>query len=287
MRCLYPARDPRGSGRFRCGRRLLYAEDLPDDGREVVAWVTSEPMTDAGLAWIALSEAHPRTGLVPVLLPRDGSDGTGLSGWDFGFVGTPQVPLVDSVSAQGVLLAPSSLNLPSLPRRRRRGCLKPRCARPRSARGPAFLRAGRREAYRGHPGCCRLERLRRRRPWGPQARSPGIAAVLRSLGRPVRRAPAPYRRRLRSSSWSSAYAQDAGVHQGCRRALRVRQRVHRRGLHRPRPRGTSGRRASLALLVGLIVNAVRTVRTQRVMFRKAQPATTHPRGDQVSRIRSG
>jgi hypothetical protein len=35
---------------------------------EPVAWVTTEPVPDAGLAWSALSDAHQQTGLVPVLL---------------------------------------------------------------------------------------------------------------------------------------------------------------------------------------------------------------------------
>ena len=56
-----------------------------DDGADIeipAAWVTSEPMADAGEAWLALSAAHAETGLVPVLLSRAGNM-EGISGEAF------------------------------------------------------------------------------------------------------------------------------------------------------------------------------------------------------------
>ncbi len=52
-----------------------------DDGSgEPVAWVTLEPLTDAGAVWASLSAAHQETGLVPILL--SGLDGTPERPWD-------------------------------------------------------------------------------------------------------------------------------------------------------------------------------------------------------------
>lgn len=81
-------------------RQRLGIEDI----ERAAAWVTSHPMADAGEAWLALYEAHPRTGLVPVLLygvvhVRK----WGLTGDTFGFFGTQDVLLLDSMSAQAVL----------------------------------------------------------------------------------------------------------------------------------------------------------------------------------------
>jgi hypothetical protein len=45
-----------------------------DSPGEPVAWVTTEPVPDAGLAWSALADAHPQTGLVPVLLTSSEKD---------------------------------------------------------------------------------------------------------------------------------------------------------------------------------------------------------------------
>jgi hypothetical protein len=47
------------------GRRIT-----PDD-HEPVAWVTARAVPDPGSIWSALSNLHPRTGLVPILLPDD------------------------------------------------------------------------------------------------------------------------------------------------------------------------------------------------------------------------
>lgn len=46
------------------GQRVARAGD---DG-EAVAWITTGAVADAGRAWLALSDAHQQTGLVPMLL---------------------------------------------------------------------------------------------------------------------------------------------------------------------------------------------------------------------------
>jgi hypothetical protein len=66
------------------------------------AWVTSRPMADAGDAFLALSGAHARTGLVPVLFsPSRGAD-TASAG-AFGVHGREDLSLLDAMSAQAVL----------------------------------------------------------------------------------------------------------------------------------------------------------------------------------------
>lgn len=52
------------------GRRVVPME-APG---EPVAWVTTKPVPDAGLAWSALSDAHQQTGLVPILLTGSEKD---------------------------------------------------------------------------------------------------------------------------------------------------------------------------------------------------------------------
>jgi hypothetical protein len=53
-----------------------------DGSGQPVAWVTLEPLPDAGAAWAALSVAQKETGLVPILL--SGLDGTPERPWDAG-----------------------------------------------------------------------------------------------------------------------------------------------------------------------------------------------------------
>ena len=62
------------------GSARLGSVDLPPgrlimgcQGLDHVAWVTADPVPDAGRIWVALSEMHPRTGLVPIQL--DGHPG--------------------------------------------------------------------------------------------------------------------------------------------------------------------------------------------------------------------
>jgi hypothetical protein len=62
-------------GPVRLGPVTLPAGKLIDGypGTGYVAWATVDPVPDSGRVWAALSELHPRTGLIPILL--DGHDG--------------------------------------------------------------------------------------------------------------------------------------------------------------------------------------------------------------------
>jgi len=55
-----------GAVRLPRGRRIV------PDGHGPVAWVTSTDVPDPGPVWAALSDLHPHTGLVPLLLEDDG-----------------------------------------------------------------------------------------------------------------------------------------------------------------------------------------------------------------------
>jgi hypothetical protein len=73
-----------GSVALPAGQRV-YAEER---GKQLVAWVTSEPMADAGSAWWLLSGAQAETGLIPVTLapPIRGDWNSSRLWWDdFGF----------------------------------------------------------------------------------------------------------------------------------------------------------------------------------------------------------
>lgn len=71
---------------------------------EVVAWVTDEPLADAGAAWLALSAIRRGTGLVPALLA--GLDGDTARPWDNGEFDAPyDVRELDQLSAERVLAA--------------------------------------------------------------------------------------------------------------------------------------------------------------------------------------
>ncbi len=75
---------------------------------ELVAWVTSEPMTDAGGVWPELSRTHAETGLVPITpAPPQRADVAGSGfGWDdFGFWFPAEVSLLETMSAATVLAA--------------------------------------------------------------------------------------------------------------------------------------------------------------------------------------
>jgi hypothetical protein len=93
-----------GSVALPAGQRV-YTEEGDE---RLVAWVTSEPMADAGSAWWELSQARAETGLVPVTLAsreridRDGYDSR-LSWDDFGFWHPEDVGLLDGMSAEAVL----------------------------------------------------------------------------------------------------------------------------------------------------------------------------------------
>jgi hypothetical protein len=77
-----------------------------EDDEQLVAWATVDPMPDPGRAWLALSAAHPDTGLVPVLLPPSRPDVTEFHGQTyFGFDHPADVAPLDRMSAEEVLAA--------------------------------------------------------------------------------------------------------------------------------------------------------------------------------------
>ena len=91
-----------GSVALPVGQRV-YAEK-----GELVAWVTAEPLPDAGAIWSQLSEAHAETGLIPITLaPPQRADvaATGVCGEDFGFWFPTDVSALERTSAETVLAA--------------------------------------------------------------------------------------------------------------------------------------------------------------------------------------
>ena len=76
-----------------------------------VAWATVDPVPDSGQVWAALSELHPQTGLVPIVLdgllgglPHDGLPEDALRPWDSGEFIPPEDPRgADSVDVGAVL----------------------------------------------------------------------------------------------------------------------------------------------------------------------------------------
>jgi len=88
-------------GELRLGAVLLPAgrRVVPMGGPgEPVAWVTTEPVPDAGRVWSALWDAHEQTGLVPVLLTDGEKDE------DFFFYGGPaDLTALDDLDAAELL----------------------------------------------------------------------------------------------------------------------------------------------------------------------------------------
>src|SRR5690349_13026687 len=71
----------------------LGSVQLPDGRRlsrrgEPQMWAASEPVPDAGLVWQALTDTHPDTGLVPILLGFLDGGHTGRP-WDNEGLGLP------------------------------------------------------------------------------------------------------------------------------------------------------------------------------------------------------
>ena len=172
---------------------------IADNSQQAVAWVTSRPMADAGDAWLALCQAHPRTGLVPVLLSSVGHVSQGsITGEAFGFLGAQDVSLIDSMSAQAVLAAgwdmgedyldpdladeraPFGAEFPGLAPAEERRLPEAMLREAVAAEGPAFLGlvAARRPA--DIPAVVGWSMFGSDMPWSPHARSLEIAAVLRS-----------------------------------------------------------------------------------------------------------
>ena len=76
------------------------------DDEKLAAWVTVEPMPDAGRAWRALSAARAQTGLVPVLLEPDPPESREPGqGPDFGFFHSANLDLLNGMPALDVLTA--------------------------------------------------------------------------------------------------------------------------------------------------------------------------------------
>src|SRR5262245_13489080 len=97
-------------GEVRLGAVLLPAgrRVVPMDGPgEPVAWVTAEPVPDAGLAWSALSDLQQQTGLVPILLTDSENDE------DYFFYGPEDVSQLDHLDAAGVLAGLWERRMPS------------------------------------------------------------------------------------------------------------------------------------------------------------------------------
>jgi hypothetical protein len=85
------------------GQRIYGGDDDGGD-TSLVAWVTSRPMADAGYAWLALSDAHPQTGLVPVLASR-AANMDGIDGEAFMFSGAEDIGMIDSLNVREILAA--------------------------------------------------------------------------------------------------------------------------------------------------------------------------------------
>jgi Domain of unknown function (DUF4253) len=88
------------------GRRVVIEHPVhgPSDP---VAWVTTEPVPDAGLAWSALSDASQQTGLVPVLLTDSERDA------QFFFWGPADLTALDGLDAAEVLAGLWERRMPS------------------------------------------------------------------------------------------------------------------------------------------------------------------------------
>jgi Domain of unknown function (DUF4253) len=77
------------------------ARRYSQDGQPV-AWVTAEPVTDAGRMWLALSDAQPDSGLVPVLLDAAAASNEG-GGPDLGRLSPAELSWLDDLNAADVL----------------------------------------------------------------------------------------------------------------------------------------------------------------------------------------
>jgi Domain of unknown function (DUF4253) len=67
-----------------------------------IAWATVQPVPEPGRVWAALSELHPHTGLVPILL--DGLDGDTRRPWDNAeFTDPVDITALDALDAGTVL----------------------------------------------------------------------------------------------------------------------------------------------------------------------------------------
>jgi len=95
-----------GAVTFPAGRRVIPEHPVHGPG-DPVAWVTTGPVPDAGLAWSALSDAAQQTGLVPVLLTDSERDAR------FFFCGPADLTALDDLDAAEVLAGLWDRRMPS------------------------------------------------------------------------------------------------------------------------------------------------------------------------------
>ena len=244
-----------------------------EDGADIeipAAWVTSEPMADAGDAWLALSAAHAETGLVPVLLSRAGNM-EGISGEAFMLCGVQDIALIDTKSPEGILAegwdigegvldsylaetrAPFGLEFPGLAPAEDARLPDARLRAAVAAYQPAFLglvAAGRPADV---PAAAGWTGFGVDGPGSAGSALPGGFRGAALLGDAVRCPSAADRLGHDPAGPGRAAAQHVrGRHPGRRRAPRVRRRVRQvLGPADQRAGGGSCGRAGLALLVGL------------------------------------
>ena len=91
-----------GSVRLPPGSRHYTERD-----NQVAAWVTEQPLAEAGQLWLALSDLHGETGLAPVLLVDAlwNADLGSAAPPYFGFGSTADAGFADQMSAENVLAA--------------------------------------------------------------------------------------------------------------------------------------------------------------------------------------
>jgi Domain of unknown function (DUF4253) len=97
-------------GELRVGAVMLPAgrRVVPMDGPgDPVAWVTTQPVPDAGRVWSALWDVHEQTGLVPVLLTDSEKDE------DFFFYDPADLSALDHLDAAAVLAEGWERRMPS------------------------------------------------------------------------------------------------------------------------------------------------------------------------------
>jgi Domain of unknown function (DUF4253) len=230
------------------GQRVYGWDDDVTDIERPLARVTSRPMADAGYAWLALSAAHPETGLVPMLLSRaDGMED--VSGYAFGFYGAQDVRLIDAKSAEMILAAgwdtgedvlddylaenraPFGLEFPGLAPAEETRLPEARLRMAVATEQPAFLGLVAAERPADVPAAVGWTGFGIDMPAGPEARSLEIAAVLRSWetrfgARPLRigsdmilrvlveRPPSTFEAAIRVAAEHLAFADEYGRYSG-------------------------------------------------------------------------
>lgn len=163
------------------------------------AWVTTRRIADAGETFLALSAAHARTGLIPVLLSSSDRTDEDSGEANFCLDGAEDVSLIDSISTEEVLAAqwdfgdedefdaywaqhrdPFGATFPGLAPAESTALPMPRLLTAAVRENPAFLAlvAVRRPA--DVPAAVGWSAFGVDQPGSPEARSLEISAVLRS-----------------------------------------------------------------------------------------------------------